>query len=85
MRFQGSRPRRPSRRIRCCCQTCWIISGRYISTDNAYVRQDMVSISPDVTGRIVAVNVSENIKVKNGLIDLVTGHRLGTIPLRTAQ
>lgn len=44
----------------------YIISGRYISTDNAYVRQDMISVSPDVSGRIVAVNVRENQRVKAG-------------------
>jgi membrane fusion protein (multidrug efflux system) len=44
----------------------WLTSGRYVSTDNAYVQQDMVSISPDVTGRIVAVNVRENQRVKAG-------------------
>jgi len=44
----------------------WLTSGRYISTDNAYVRQDMISISPDVTGRIVAVNVRENQRVRAG-------------------
>ncbi|QNA84020.1 HlyD family secretion protein [Sphingomonas sp. So64.6b] len=44
----------------------WLTSGRYVSTDNAYVKQDMVSISPDVTGRIVQVSVSENQRVKAG-------------------
>ncbi|MEP6786216.1 MAG: HlyD family secretion protein [Sphingomonadales bacterium] len=44
----------------------WITSGRYISTDNAYVKQDMISISPDVSGRIVSVNVRENQAVKAG-------------------
>jgi membrane fusion protein (multidrug efflux system) len=44
----------------------YLTSGRYISTDNAYVRQDMISISPDVTGRIVSVNVGENQRVKAG-------------------
>lgn len=44
----------------------WLTSGRYISTDNAYVRQDMISISPDVTGRIVSVNVRENQRVRKG-------------------
>jgi membrane fusion protein (multidrug efflux system) len=44
----------------------WRTSGRYVSTDNAYVRQDMISISPDVSGRIVAVNVGENQRVKAG-------------------
>ena len=44
----------------------WLTSGRYVTTDNAYVQQDMVSVSPDVSGRIVAVNVRENQRVKAG-------------------
>ena len=44
----------------------YVTSGRYITTDNAYVQQDMVSVSPDVSGRIVAVNVRENQRVKAG-------------------
>src|SRR5258706_8935498 len=44
----------------------WLSSGRYVSTDNAYVEQDVISISPDVTGRIVAVAVKENQQVKAG-------------------
>lgn len=44
----------------------WLTSGRYIDTDNAYVKSDMVSISPDVSGRIVAVAVRENQRVKKG-------------------
>ena len=38
----------------------WLIGGRYITTDNAYVHQPMVAISSDVPGRIVAVDVVEN-------------------------
>jgi membrane fusion protein (multidrug efflux system) len=44
----------------------WLTSGRYVSTDNAYVQQDMVSVSPDVSGRIVEVRVRENQPVKAG-------------------
>jgi membrane fusion protein (multidrug efflux system) len=44
----------------------WLTSGRYVSTDNAYVQQDMVSVSPDVSGRIVEVRVRENQAVKAG-------------------
>lgn len=44
----------------------YITSGRYISTDNAYVQQDVVSVSPDVSGRIVEVNVRENQRVNAG-------------------
>ena len=28
----------------------WLTSGRYVSTDNAYVQQDMVSVAPEVNG-----------------------------------
>jgi len=44
----------------------YLTSGRYESTDNAYIQQDAVSISPDVSGRIVQVNVKENQRVKAG-------------------
>lgn len=44
----------------------WLTSGRYLTTDNAYIKQDMVSVSPDVSGRIVAVNVRENQRVSAG-------------------
>jgi membrane fusion protein (multidrug efflux system) len=44
----------------------WLTGGRYVSTDNAYVQQDMVSLSPDVSGRIVGVAVRENQRVNAG-------------------
>ncbi|MEO8724394.1 MAG: HlyD family secretion protein [Sphingobium sp.] len=44
----------------------WLLSGNTVSTDNAYVRQDIVSVSSDVIGKIVAVNVKENQQVKAG-------------------
>src|SRR4051812_48018152 len=44
----------------------WVIGGRYVSTDNAYVQQDKVMIGPDVAGRIVEVAVHENQTVKQG-------------------
>jgi membrane fusion protein, multidrug efflux system len=44
----------------------WMSSGRFASTDNAYVQQDKVSVSADVAGRIVKVGVRENQRVKKG-------------------
>jgi membrane fusion protein (multidrug efflux system) len=44
----------------------WLTSGRYISTDNAYVQQDKVSVSAEVTGPILEVMVRENQRVKRG-------------------
>ena len=44
----------------------WLNSGGSVSTDNAYVQQDKVSVSSDVAGRIVEVPVHENQLVKAG-------------------
>ena len=44
----------------------WLGSGRWVSTDNAYVQLDMVSISAEVTGPIVEVAVKENQRVRKG-------------------
>ena len=44
----------------------WATSGRYVSTDNAYVQQDKVAVSGEVGGRIVEVNVRENQHVDKG-------------------
>lgn len=44
----------------------YVTSGRYVSTDNAYVQQDIIEISPEVGGRIVAVMVEENQQVEAG-------------------
>ena len=44
----------------------YLTGGRYIDTDNAYVQQAKVSISPDVAGRIISVAVTGNQVVKAG-------------------
>jgi membrane fusion protein (multidrug efflux system) len=44
----------------------WLSTGRYVSTDNAYVGADKVLITPQVTGPIVAVRVVEGQRVAVG-------------------
>lgn len=44
----------------------WLSGGKSVSTDNAYVKQDVVSISPEVTGLIASVAVKENQQVQAG-------------------
>lgn len=44
----------------------WLTGGRYASTDNAYVQQDKVTISAQVSGRIVETPVHENDTVATG-------------------
>jgi membrane fusion protein (multidrug efflux system) len=58
----------------------WLTSGRYVSTDNAYVQQDMVSVAPEVSGIITQVLVHENQRVHRG--DLL--FRIDPRPFRIA-
>lgn len=44
----------------------WLTSGATVSTDNAYVKQDVTAISTQVNGPVVAVYVRENQHVNRG-------------------
>ena len=52
----------------------YVTGGRYVSTENAYVKARKVAISPDISGRVTAVMVTENQRVLAGqklfLLDL---------------
>ena len=58
----------------------YLNSGRYASTDNAYVKADQVTISAQVAGRVVEVAVRENQAVHTG--DLL--FRIDPEPLQIA-
>ncbi|EEF24803.1 conserved hypothetical protein, partial [Ricinus communis] len=44
----------------------WLVSGRFVSTEDAYVKADKVSISAEVSGPITQIAVRENQPVKAG-------------------
>lgn len=44
----------------------YLSGGRYESTDNASLQTGMVAISPSVAGKVVAIEVHENQRVKKG-------------------
>lgn len=46
----------------------WLMFGgkRYVSTENAYIKIDMISLTADVGGPLVAVNVDRNQAVRKG-------------------
>jgi membrane fusion protein (multidrug efflux system) len=44
----------------------YLMGGRYISTDNAYVGAQKVLITPDISGKVVNVAVKEGQQVKPG-------------------
>jgi membrane fusion protein, multidrug efflux system len=46
----------------------YLANDHYVSTDNAYVQQDKVSVSAEVGGRITEVAVHENEQVKAGAL-----------------
>ncbi len=44
----------------------YLLGGRYVETENAYVRADIVSVMPEVSGTVLGVAVRENQSVKAG-------------------
>jgi membrane fusion protein (multidrug efflux system) len=46
----------------------WLTSGGSVSTDDAQVKQDIVSVSPQVNGQIVEVLVRNGAQVKRGQV-----------------
>lgn len=46
--------------------TLWLLGGRYIDTDDAYVKANKVNVSAEVTGLVAEVLVKENQPVRRG-------------------
>jgi len=46
----------------------WQMGGRYITTENAYVKADIVQIAPEVSGRVVEVAVRDHAQVPAGAV-----------------
>jgi membrane fusion protein (multidrug efflux system) len=46
----------------------YLTGGRYVSTDDAYVKAGIVTISPDVAGRVETIAVKENQHVAKGQV-----------------
>lgn len=44
----------------------YLTSGRYVSTDDAFVKTDLVSVSSQVSGQAIAVHVRNNQRVEGG-------------------
>lgn len=48
--------------------TFWLMSGRYVSTDDSYVQAQTLMVSTDVSGLVKTVNVHEGDHVKKGQV-----------------
>lgn len=49
----------------------WLWGGRYITTENAYVKADIARVSAEVTGRIKRIFVTDHARVQKGELLLV--------------
>lgn len=63
----------------------WLAQSGSVSTDNAYVQQDRVAISADVTGRVAQVLVTENQPVARGDILILLADEPFRIALAEAE
>lgn len=46
----------------------WLWGGRYVTTENAYVKADIAQISAEVAGRVLEVHVRDHAEVKAGAL-----------------
>lgn len=58
----------------------WLLGGRYVSTENAYVKADIAQVAAEIAGRVQDVHVKDHATVKAG--DLLL--RIDPEPFRLA-
>lgn len=44
----------------------WLGGDRFVSTDNAYIKADKILLTPDISGTVVSVAVTDNQRVQRG-------------------
>ena len=62
------------------CAVMYLVSGRYIATDNSYIKSAKIMVTPEVSGIVESVSVTDNQPVKKGdvlFIDEI--HRLNKV------
>jgi membrane fusion protein (multidrug efflux system) len=59
--------------------------GRYVSTDNAYLKQDRVDVAPQISGNVGEVRVAENGHVEPGQVVLVLEDTLLRVAVEHAE
>ncbi|WP_269620655.1 HlyD family secretion protein [Zhongshania sp. BJYM1] len=63
----------------------FVFGGRYVTTDNAYIKSDVVNIGAEISGNIATVNVKENQHVVAGEVLLTLDSRAYEVELHDAQ
>lgn len=65
--------------------TWWLYGGRYITTENAYVKADIVQISSEVAGRVLEVRTKDHAQINAGDLLLVIDDEPYKIALAKAE
>lgn len=63
----------------------WALGGRYIETDNAYVKADIVPIHPEIEAQVTEVPVAENSLVEAGQVLVKLDPESAAIDVRRAE
>jgi membrane fusion protein, multidrug efflux system len=63
----------------------YVTGGRYVSTDDAYVDAARVAVSTEVSGRVAAIDVHDNERVKAGQVLFVIDQRPFRIAVEEAK
>ena len=63
----------------------WLWSGRYVSTENAYVKADIAQISAEVAGRVLDMHIRDHAEVKTGDVLLTIDPEPFRVALAKAQ
>ena len=63
----------------------YVANARYISTDNAYVKADIIAVSPSIDGRVTTVFVADNEAVEAGQVLFELDARPHEIALKRAD
>jgi membrane fusion protein (multidrug efflux system) len=61
------------------------LNARYVTTNNAYIKSEIVAVSTDIDGRIISVNIEDNDYVEKGQLLFTLDPRPYQIKLEKAQ
>lgn len=63
----------------------WALGGRYLETDNAYLKTDLVAVFPEIEARVSEVLVEENARVAEGTVIVKLDSEAAAIDVRRAE
>jgi membrane fusion protein (multidrug efflux system) len=63
----------------------WLMGGRYVSTDDAYIQAAKVQVSANISARVTEIDVHDNQTVKTGQVLFKLDRRLYEVAVSSAE